>query len=98
MRFLPIGDEDPLVNYAKSIQQELRAEGVRATLDTSTDPIKAKIAHAEEKKVHTMLVIGHRDLESNNVSVRIHGKGPQGFKPRADVVSDIISAIKARQA
>src|SRR5438034_10546218 len=33
VRVLPIGDEEPLVTYAKSIQAELRAEGVRATID-----------------------------------------------------------------
>src|SRR5436305_11348608 len=60
VRILPIGDEQPLVTYAKAIQQELRAEGVRASIDTGTDPIKAKIANAEQMKVHTMLVSCHR--------------------------------------
>src|SRR6185369_13878016 len=39
VRILPIGDEEPLVNYAKEIQAELRAAGVRATLDSGSDPI-----------------------------------------------------------
>ena len=98
VRILPIGDEEPLVTYARAIQQELRAEGVRATLDAGTDPIKAKIANAEQMKVHTMLVIGHRDLEAGNVSVRVHGKGALGAKPRAEVVADILAAIKERRA
>jgi threonyl-tRNA synthetase len=98
VRVLPIGDEEPLVTYAKSIQQELRAQGVRATIDTSTDPIKAKIANAEQMKVHTMLVLGHRDLEAGNVSVRIHGKGNVGAKPRADFIAETLAAIKERRA
>jgi threonyl-tRNA synthetase len=98
VRILPIGDEEPLVTYAKSIQSELRAEGVRATIDTSTDPIKAKIASAEQMKVHTMLVLGHRDLEANNVSVRIHGKGNVGAKPRGEFTTDLLAAIKERRA
>ncbi|MEA3207731.1 MAG: threonyl-tRNA synthetase [Chthoniobacter sp.] len=96
VRILPIGDEEPLVTYAKAIQAELRAEGVRATLDTGTDPIKAKIAHAEQMKTHTMLVLGHRDLEAGNVSVRIHGKGNLGARPRAEVVAGIFAAIRER--
>jgi threonyl-tRNA synthetase len=98
VRILPIGDEEPLVAYAKAIQAELRAEGVRATIDTGTDPIKAKIASAEQMKVHTMLVLGHRDLEAGNVSVRVHGKGNLGAKQRAEFVADLLAAIKERRA
>ncbi|MEP6669849.1 MAG: threonine--tRNA ligase, partial [Chthoniobacter sp.] len=98
VRILPIGDEEPLVNYAKEIQAELRAQGVRAHLDAGTDPIKAKIANAEQMKVHTMLVLGHRDLEAGNVSLRVHGKGNLGAKPRAEVIADLLAAIKERRA
>jgi threonyl-tRNA synthetase len=98
VRVLPIGDEAPLVEYAQSIVTELRGHGVRATLDIGTDPIKAKIASAEQMKVHTMLVLGHRDLEAGNVSVRVHGKGNLGAKPRAEVIADLLAAIKERRA
>ncbi len=59
--------------------------------------MKGKIADAEKAKVHTMLVIGNRDLEAGNVSVRLHGKGNVGAKPRAEVVADILAAIKERR-
>ena len=49
-------------------------------------------------KVHTMLVLGRRDLEAGNVSVRVHGQGNLGAKPRAEVVADILAAIKERRA
>jgi threonyl-tRNA synthetase len=98
VRILPFGNDEPLVAAAKALQAELRAEGVRATLDATPDPIKAKIANAEEMKVHHMLVIGPRDLEAGNVSVRIHGKGNLGAKPRAEVVTEILAAIKERRA
>ncbi len=76
---------------------ELRAHGVRAELDASSDPIKAKIANAEQMKVHTMLVIGNRDLEAGAVSVRVHGKGNLGAKPRDEVIAGIIRAIAERR-
>ena len=49
-------------------------------------------------KVHTMLVIGNRDLEANAVSVRVHGKGNLGAKPRTSVIADILSSIRERRA
>ncbi len=97
VRILPIGDEAPLVEYARAIQAELRAHEVRAELDASSDHIKAKIASAEQMKVHTMLVIGGRDMEANAVSVRIHGQGNLGAKPKDKVIADLLAAIKERR-
>ncbi len=96
VRLLPIGDEQPLLDYSHSILAELRAAGVRADLDASSDNIKGKIARAEERKIHTMLVIGHRDLEANHVSLRLHGKGNLGAKPRTELVARIIETIRTR--
>jgi threonyl-tRNA synthetase len=98
VRVLPIGDEAPLVEYARGIVAELLAAGVRVALDDSNDHIKAKISAAETMKVHTMLVLGNRDLEAGNVSLRIHGKGNLGAKPRGEVIADILLAIKERWA
>jgi threonyl-tRNA synthetase len=98
VRVLTIGDDEKLIAYAKEIVNELRANFVRCESDFRTDPIKAKIAEAEQSKVHTMLVIGGRDLEAGAVSVRIHGKGNLGAKPKGEVVADILAAIKERRA
>ena len=97
VRVLPIGDEAALLDYARAIQNELRAQQVRCELDTSSDHIKAKIASAEQMKVHTMLVIGNRDLEANAVSVRIHRQGNLGAKPRDEVIANLFDDIKHRR-
>ncbi|HEX3717878.1 MAG TPA: threonine--tRNA ligase [Verrucomicrobiae bacterium] len=95
-RLLTIGDDEKLVAYAKTILAELRANFVRADADFGTDKINGKILRAEESKVHTMFVIGPRDMEAGNVSVRVHGKGNQGAKPKAEAVAQILSAIRER--
>jgi threonyl-tRNA synthetase len=96
VRILPIGDELPLIEYSRSIQNELRALEVRCELDASSDHMKTKIANAEQMKVHTMLVIGNRDMEANAVSVRVHGKGNLGAKPRDEVMAAILQSISQR--
>jgi threonyl-tRNA synthetase len=98
VRVMTIGDDEKLVAYARSIIAELRAKQVRAEGDFGTDKINGKIQRAEEAKVHTMLVIGPRDLEASHVSVRLHGKGNQGAKPKSDVIAGIFQAISERQA
>jgi len=98
VRILTIGDEPKLMDYARSILKELRAHQVRAEIDESSDKINGKIQRAEQMKVHTMFVIGKRDMEADAVSVRIHGKGNLGAKPRAEAIPDILQSIKERRA
>jgi len=97
VRILTIGDDPKLMDYARSILNELRAHQVRAELDDSTDKINGKIQRAE-MKVHTMFVIGKRDMEEDAVSVRVHGKGNLGAKSRGEVVADILATIRERRA
>src|SRR5207245_506895 len=98
VRVIPIGEEEPLVNYAKEIVQALRANMVRAEGDYTNDKINGKIQRAEQAKVHTMLVAGPRDLAANAVSVRVHGKGSLGAKPKGEVVEDLLAAIRERRS
>ena len=84
---------------------EHRANMVRVDADYSATPFNsdksragAKIQEAEQARVHTMLVIGGRNLDAGAVSVRLHGKGPPCAKPKAEVVADILAAIRERRA
>src|SRR5208282_152745 len=98
VRVLTIGDDTALVEYAKGIADELRARQVRVAGDYGPDKINGKVQDAEKAKVHTMLVIGPRDMAAGAVSVRLHGKGNQGIKPRAEVIAEILQSIKERRA
>jgi len=97
VRILTIGDDPKLIDYARSILKELRAHQVRAEIDESSDKINGKVQRAEQMKVHTMFVIGKRDMEADAVSVRVHGKGNLGARPRGEVVADILAAIRERR-
>src|SRR6266545_1341069 len=97
VRILTIGDDPKLMDYARSILNELRAHQVRGEIDEGTDKINGKIQRAEQMKVHTMFVIGKRDMEADGVSVRVHGKGNLGAKPRGEAIAEILQAIKERR-
>jgi threonyl-tRNA synthetase len=98
VRILTIGDDPKLIDYGRSILNELRAHEVRAEIDDSTDKINGKIQRAEQMKVHTMFVIGKRDMEANAVSVRVHGKGNLGAKPRSETIAGILQSVRERRA
>jgi threonyl-tRNA synthetase len=98
VRVLTIGEDEKLISYAKEIVNELRANFVRCESDFSSNKINGKIQDAEQAKVHTMLVIGARDLEAGNVSVRLHGKGNVGAKLKSEVIAEILASIRERRA
>ena len=98
VRILPIGDEPKVLDYSMSILNELRAHQVRAEIDRSTDNINGKIQRAEQMKVHTMFVIGKRDVEADAISVRVHGKGNLGAKPCGEAIAEILRSIRERRA
>ena len=98
VRVITLNDDQALIDYAQPIVNELRGNMVRVDTDFSSTPFKAKIANAEQLRVHTMLVIGGRDAEAGQVSVRLHHGGPQGAKSKAEVIADILASIKERRA
>jgi threonyl-tRNA synthetase len=94
---LTIGEDAAVVDFAKGIVAELHANMVRVAGDYGADKINGKVLDAEKARVHTMLVVGPRDVAAGNVSVRLHGTGNVGAKPRAEVVAGILQSIKDRR-
>lgn len=45
-----------------------------------------------------MPVMGNRNLEAGNVSVRVHDKGYLDAKPGREVMADLLAAVKERPA
>jgi threonyl-tRNA synthetase len=43
-----------------------------------------------------MFVIGKRDMEADAISVRVHGKGNLGAKPRSETIGDVLGSIATR--
>ena len=95
VRLLPFGDDQ--VEYAREVVSELRKHEVRVSLDTTSDKIGARIRRAETEKVHTILLVGQREQEADNLAVREHGKGDLGAKPKTEVISDLLERINTRQ-
>jgi threonyl-tRNA synthetase len=97
VRVITLHDDPALVGYARPLVAELRSHLVRAGADFTATPVKAKIAAAEAARVHTMWVIGPRDVAAGQVSVRVHGRGNLGARPKAEALADLLAAIRERR-
>jgi threonyl-tRNA synthetase len=95
VRVLPISDKTN--DYAKQVLGALKAARVRATLDDSNERVQAKIKVAADEKIPYMLVVGPRDAEAGQVSIRARGiQKDLGAMPLAEFVAALKSEIDSR--
>lgn len=64
--------------YARNVTDKLVQAGLRAELDDRNEKIGYRIREAQLQKVPYMLVIGEKEVEANNVSVRGRKTGDEG--------------------
>ena len=76
VRVLPISERQ--ADAAAQVAAQLKAAGLRCELDTRNEKIGYKIREAQVQKVPYMLVIGDREAQSGEVSVRSRGEGDLG--------------------
>ncbi len=65
-------------NYARKVLNELENNEIRALLDNRNETIGKKIREAELSKVPFMIIVGEKEAESNQISIRRHQQGDQG--------------------
>lgn len=73
---LPISEK--FNSYAEQVAQDLRKQDVRVIVDGRNEKIGRKIRDNELKKIPYMLIVGEKETENNEVSVRKHGEGDVG--------------------
>jgi threonyl-tRNA synthetase len=76
---LPISDRHR--EYGAEVLARLRTAEVRAELDDRVESVGRKIRDAELRKIPYMLVVGDREREAGEVSLREHGRGDSGQEP-----------------
>ena len=79
---LPVVDRHN--DYANSVAESLKSEGLRIEVDGRNEKLGKKIAEGTMQKVPYILVVGDRDAAAGNVSVRKRGGQDMGPMPTAD--------------
>ena len=91
---LPITDASR--EYAVSVEQTLRREGIRVELDDRNEKVGYKIRDWETQKVPYMLVVGEKEQSAKTVSVRQHKKGDLGVSTVDAFTRKIREAINSK--
>ena len=88
---LPISEK--FNDYAKEVARRLDAQDIRVTVDERNEKIGRKIRDNELKRIPYMLIVGERDAENGEVSVRKQGGGDQYTLTIEDFASEIQSEV-----
>jgi threonyl-tRNA synthetase len=68
---------DRQLPYARQVAEKLKAEGLRVEVDERGERMSAKIRDAQNQKIPYMLVVGDREMENNQVALRLRsGENP----------------------
>ena len=94
-RVLPISEK--YENYAKEVEQELKKNGILATVDNRSEKIGFKIREARLAKLPYMLIVGQKEEEEKNVSVRSRFAGDEGSKPLGEFIDQICKEIRTKE-
>lgn len=96
VKVLPISDK--FMDYALAVKQELRKAGVRVEVDDRSEKIGKKIRDTELMKVPYMLVIGEKEMNEQQLSVRRQGKGDMGTASLQSFIENIKEEIHQRKS
>ena len=92
---LPISDK--VLDYAKMVEKTLYESGIRVQLNAQAEKMGAKIRQAELQRINVMLVVGEKEADSNQVSVRRRFQGDLGMQPLDGVVKELNIEIETRR-
>ncbi len=95
VRILPITDRAH--DYAKQLEAQLFAKGIRTESDLRSEKLGYKIREAQMQKIPYMLVVGDRDIENGTVSVRTRGGEDLGAMKPEDFMAKCLHEIETKQ-
>ena len=78
--------------YAQQVAARLQEAGIRAGVDARDEKIGFKIREAEMLRVPWMLIVGGREMESGEVSLRVRHEGDRGSRPVETVIQELLDA------
>lgn len=94
VRVLPISDK--FLDYANEVNRKIREAGIRSEVDDRAEKVGFKIRAATMERVPYMLIVGAKEAESGQVSVRSRFAEDEGSKDLDSFIREIREEIDGR--
>ena len=80
--------------YAQGVNDQLKSAGIRTELDERNEKIGYKIREWEIQKIPYMIIVGEKEQNAGNISIRQHKKGDLGAFNLIEFIDKIVTEIK----
>jgi threonyl-tRNA synthetase len=87
---VPIADRH--LEHCEALHKRLVKAGVRSEVYAENEPMRVKIAKAQQQKVPFMLVVGDKEIEGGAVSVRERSAGDIGAMTVEEFIARVLAA------
>ena len=84
-------------NYAQEVYKKMFEQGIRVEIDKGNDTLGYKIRKAQMEKIPYMVVVGEKESNSGNISVRSREKGDEGTVDMNKFIELILNKMKERK-
>lgn len=93
---LPINEK--VVSYCQELEDRLAARDIRGYIDDRNESIGRKIRDTELKRIPYMLIVGDKEAEEGNVSVRRQGDGDKGAMSLDEFIGHFQEALQQEES
>ena len=95
VKILPISDEQ--LEYATTIERELLKNKIRVKVDSRAEKIGYKIREAELERVPYMLILGKKEVEEKELSIRRRGNKENEVMDLERFVTKLLKEIEEKE-
>lgn len=92
VKVLPITDK--VIDYANEIVEKLKSEDIRVEIDDRSETLQSKIRDAQMEKVPYMIILGEKEKDSQEVSVRMRSGENKNNLKLQDFINDLKKNIE----
>lgn len=84
-------------DYARQLQNELKSQGVRVSIDDRNEKMGYKIREAQMQKIPYQIVVGDKEVENNQVNVRQYGSQDQETVEKDEFIWNLVDEIRLKK-
>lgn len=84
-------------DYARQLQDELKSQGVRVSIDDRNEKMGYKIREAQMQKIPYQIVVGDKEVENNQVNVRQYGSQDQETVEKDEFIWNQVDEIRLKK-
>ena len=91
---IPIADRH--IDYARGIETDLKNENIRVRVDDRSERMNFKIRDAQLDKIPYMIIVGDKEMASDNMSLRLRSGEDVGLENLTQVKNRIKATVESR--